>query len=63
VGHTPAQSTPEPEPIAARLASVERAYDELLARVRDYERERAEIRSRLERILTEIGRPEPARER
>jgi hypothetical protein len=43
--------------LAARLASVEQAYDELLARVRSYERERAEIRSRLERILTQIDAP------
>jgi uncharacterized coiled-coil DUF342 family protein len=43
--------------LAARLASVEQAYDELLARVRGYERERAEIRSRLERILSQIDAP------
>jgi len=41
--------------LALRLASVERAYEELLQRVRRYERERAEIKDRLGRILTRIG--------
>ena len=56
-GHAPAQARLESDSVAVRLATVERAYDELLARVQEYERERAEIRSRLERILIEIGRP------
>jgi len=45
----------EREALAARLASVERAYADLLQRVRRYERERAEIKARLERILARIG--------
>jgi hypothetical protein len=45
----------EREELAARLASMERAYAELLQRVRRYERERAEIKARLERILARIG--------
>jgi predicted nuclease with TOPRIM domain len=44
----------ERETLAARLASVERAYAELQQRVRRYERERAEIKARLERILARI---------
>jgi hypothetical protein len=42
------------EPLVARCAKLERAYDDLLQRVRRYERERAEIRARLERILARI---------
>ena len=45
----------EREALVARLASVERAYADLLQRVRRYERERAEIKTRLERILARIG--------
>jgi uncharacterized protein YhaN len=45
----------ERETLAARLASVERAYEELLQRVRRYERERAEVRARVERLLQRIG--------
>jgi len=45
----------EREALAARLASVERAYADLLQRVRRYERERAEIKARLERILARMG--------
>jgi multidrug efflux pump subunit AcrA (membrane-fusion protein) len=56
-GRAAAQAMLEADSVAVRLATVERAYDELLVRVRQYERERAEIRSRLERILIEIGRP------
>ena len=41
--------------LTARLATVERAYEDLLQRVRRYERERAEIRARLERILARIA--------
>lgn len=43
------------EALAARLKSVERAYEELLQRVRRYERERAEIRARIERLLHRLG--------
>jgi predicted nucleic acid-binding Zn-ribbon protein len=43
------------ETLEARLAAVERAYEDLLERVRRYERERADIRSRLERLLAQIG--------
>jgi DNA repair exonuclease SbcCD ATPase subunit len=45
----------EREALAARLARVERDYQDLLQRVRRYERERAEIRTRLERLLDRIG--------
>jgi hypothetical protein len=45
----------EREALAARLATLERAYADLLQRVRRYERERAEIKARLERILARIG--------
>lgn len=45
----------EREALAARLKSVERAYEELLQRVRRYERERAEIRARIERLLHRLG--------
>jgi predicted nuclease with TOPRIM domain len=45
----------ERETLAARLASVEQAYEELLQRLRRYERERAELRARLERLLQRIG--------
>lgn len=41
--------------LAARLAHLEQAYGELLDRVRRYERERAEIRDRLKRILAWLG--------
>jgi hypothetical protein len=42
------------DPLVARLATVERAYEDLLQRLHRYERERAEIRARLERILSRI---------
>jgi hypothetical protein len=45
------------EGLARRLASLECAYEELLAKLRRYESERAEIRSRLARILSLVGRP------
>ena len=45
----------EREALAARLATMERAYADLLARVRRYERERAEIKARVERILARLG--------
>ena len=43
------------EPLVARCAKLERAYDDLVQRVRRYERERAEIRARLERLLALIA--------
>jgi predicted nucleic acid-binding Zn-ribbon protein len=43
------------EALEARLAAIERAYEDLLERVRRYERERADIRTRLERLLARIG--------
>lgn len=45
----------EREALAERLAAVEQAYEDVLQRVRRYERERAEIRARLQRILVRIG--------
>jgi hypothetical protein len=45
----------ERDALAARLAAVERAYGELLERVRLYERERAEIRGRLEGLIARIA--------
>jgi predicted nucleic acid-binding Zn-ribbon protein len=45
----------EREDAEARLIALERAYEDLLQRVRRYERERAEIRARVERILARIG--------
>jgi uncharacterized coiled-coil DUF342 family protein len=45
----------EREALAARVAALERARDELAERVRHYECERVEIRSRLSRILTLMG--------
>ena len=42
------------EPLSSRLAAMERAYAELVERVRRYESERAEIRSRLGRLLALI---------
>jgi len=44
----------EGETVEAKLAAMERAYESLLERVRRYERERADIRNRLERILARI---------
>ncbi len=49
----------EHEAIEARLQAVERAYDDLLQRVRRYERERAEIRARLERLLARLTASDP----
>ena len=51
---------PEGEAVEARLAAMERAYEDLLQRVRQYEGERAEIRARLDRILARIGGGGPA---
>jgi hypothetical protein len=49
-------TTAEHESLAERLAAEEHANEELQARLRRYERERADIRSRLERILARLGR-------
>ena len=43
------------EALSTRLERLERAYRELLERVQGYERERAEIRRRLERLLDRLG--------
>jgi hypothetical protein len=43
------------ESLLTRIAGLERAYEDLVARVRRYERERAEIKSRLEGILSRLG--------
>jgi uncharacterized protein YhaN len=43
------------ESLRARLAGLERAYQDLLERLRRYERERGEIKSRLEGILARLG--------
>ena len=56
------QAPADEEPLLARCARLERAYDDLLQRVRRYERERAELRARLERLLAvlalvELGLP------
>ena len=48
----------EREALAIRLAQVEGAYRELAERLSGYERERAEIKARLEGILARLG---PAR--
>ena len=45
----------EEEPLVARCARLQRAYDDLLQRVRRYEHERTEIRARLERLLAVIA--------
>ena len=42
------------ESLRLRLERVERANEELAERVRHYERERSEIRRRLERLLDRI---------
>jgi hypothetical protein len=41
--------------LVARLASVERAYDELAVRLRRYEGERVAIKERLGRLLAALG--------
>jgi hypothetical protein len=54
---TPVASTHDGAPrevLMHRLASVEQAYGELLQRVHRYERERAEIKHRLEGIMAEL---------
>lgn len=47
------------EALVHRLANVERAYGELLQRVRQYERERAEIKHRLEGIMAQLDGASP----
>jgi len=53
VGNERAQD--ERAALAARLTNLERTNEELRQRVWRYERERAEIKLRLERILSRIG--------
>ena len=48
------------EVLEARFAALERAYDDLLQRVRRYEQERREIRTRLARILARMSAGGPA---
>jgi hypothetical protein len=55
----PLVDTREGDALATRLAAVERAYLELLGRVQRYERERADIRARLERVLAHIATLKP----
>lgn len=45
----------EGDPLVTRFARLESAYEDLLQRVRRYERERTEIRSRLERLVALIA--------
>jgi predicted nuclease with TOPRIM domain len=51
----PKEHPADEEPLVARCARLERAYDDLMQRLRRYERERAEIRARLERLLALIA--------
>jgi hypothetical protein len=53
----PLSSTPDAHAkrLAARLHDVERDYRELRERVRRYERERIEIKRRLEQLLDRLG--------
>jgi hypothetical protein len=52
-GHPPDTARPAdtPDGLAVRLSQLEMAYEALLALVRGYERERAEIRDRVARLL------------
>jgi predicted nucleic acid-binding Zn-ribbon protein len=50
----------EGQVLEARFVALERAYDDLLQRVRRYEQERREIRARLARILARMGAGGPA---
>ena len=45
----------EGETLEAKLAAVERAYESLLERVRRYERERIELRERLDKIIGQFA--------
>jgi|CXWL01.1.fsa_nt_gi hypothetical protein len=45
----------EGEDVAARLTALERAYRDLLSRLDRYERERLEIRARLEGVLSRLA--------
>jgi hypothetical protein len=47
------------EALIDRLASVEQAYAELLQRIRQYERERAEIKHRIEGIMAQLDAANP----
>ena len=47
------------EALVERLASVEQAYGELLQRLHQYERERAEIKHRLEGIMAQLDAASP----
>ena len=51
------ETAPDQRPgaLAARLSELQIAYEALLALVRGYELERAEIRDRLARLLTLLG--------
>ena len=46
---------PGEETVVVRLARIERAYEELVQRLRRYEEERAQIKNRLERLLIRLG--------
>ena len=43
------------DPVAVRLAALERAHRELQERLRRFERERAEMKLRLGRVLARMG--------
>ena len=57
----PEAVTDEPRPaeaagtLATRLFELERAYEDLQGLVQRYERERAEIRERIARLLSSLG--------
>jgi hypothetical protein len=59
MGRETLEVSDERDSLKAQLARVERAYDDLLGLVRRYERERAEIKDRLRRILLHIGAGDP----
>jgi dihydroxyacetone kinase len=48
------------EALIHRLAKVEQAYGELLQRVRQYERERVEMKHRLEGIMAQLDAATPS---
>ena len=51
----PVTSDAGDESLRARLERVERAYRDLVDRLHRYERERTEIRARLEQLLVRLG--------
>ncbi len=51
----PERADGDGESLRARVVGLERAYRDVVERMRRYERERAEIKSRLERLLDRIG--------